>query len=170
MAARRAHIRKMPGRIAGATTDAQGRRGFVLTLQAREQHIRREKAMSNICSNEALCALRTLIHLCLLGKEGLREVALHCRSKAEYLKAKLSAVPGVQILSEPPTFNEFAVRLPKDAGAVAEALLERGFVAGLPLASLDAGAPGDLLIAVTEKRTLQEMDAFVAAVKEVLWN
>ncbi|MCC6487197.1 MAG: aminomethyl-transferring glycine dehydrogenase subunit GcvPA [Candidatus Hydrogenedentes bacterium] len=164
MATRKEHVRKMPGRIAAATEDAQGRRGFVLTLQAREQHIRREKAMSNICSNEALCALRALVYLTLLGKEGLRDVARHCHSKAEYLKKRLSFA---QILNHGPTFNEFAVRLPRNAEEAADALVSRGFLAGLPLASLGAGEPNDLLIAVTERRTREELDAFAHALEEV---
>lgn len=164
MATRKDYVRKMPGRIAGMTVDQEGRRGFVLTLQAREQHIRREKAMSNICSNQALCALRALVHLSLLGKYGIREVAVACHSKAEYLKSKLTFA---RILNEGPTFNEFAVRLPKSAREVVEALLSRGFHAGLPLAALGAGGENDLLIAVTEKRTREELDAFAAALEEV---
>ncbi|MBN2308125.1 MAG: aminomethyl-transferring glycine dehydrogenase subunit GcvPA [Candidatus Hydrogenedentes bacterium] len=163
MATRKEHLRKMPGRIGAATEDAQGRRGFVLTLQAREQHIRREKAMSNICSNEALCALRALIYLCLLGKEGLREVAAQCHARAEYLKSRLSFL---QVLNAGPTFNEFAVRLPRDAEQVVSALAERGFLAGLPLAAVGAGEATDLLIAVTEKRTRHELGAFAEALKE----
>ena len=162
MTTRKEHVRKMPGRVVGMTADAQGRRGFVLTLQAREQHIRREKAMSNICSNQALCALRALVHLTLLGKHGLEEVAAACHAKAEYLKSKLSFA---QVLNDGPTFNEFAVRLPKDAAHVAAALASKGFLAGLPLASVGAGGGNDLLIAVTEKRTREELDAFAAALE-----
>jgi glycine dehydrogenase subunit 1 len=162
------HVRKMPGRIGAETVDTEGRRGFVLTLQAREQHIRRAKAMSNICSNEALIALRALIHLCLLGKEGLREVATHCHSKAEYLKQQIGAF--AEVLNPGPTFNEFAVRLPKDAGVVCAALREKGYLAGLPLADLGAGESTDLLIAVTEKRTRHELDAFAAALKAEVMN
>ena len=166
MAARRRHIRKMPGRIAAATHDGQGRKGYVLTLQAREQHIRREKAMSNICSNEALCALRALIYLCLMGKEGLREVAAHCHSKAEYLKSRLGRSGSrIRILNEGPTFNEFAVQLPRDASYVADHMLGRGFLAGLPLSAVGAGGPNDLLIAVTEKRTRDDLDDFAAALE-----
>jgi glycine dehydrogenase subunit 1 len=163
MAVRKRHMRKMPGRIAAATQDGRGNRGFVLTLQAREQHIRREKAASNICSNEAQCALRTLVYMCLLGKEGLRDVAVRCHSKAEYLKSKMSFT---QILNDGPTFNEFAVRLPRNASEVAEAMLARGFCAGLPLADVGAGGPDDLLIAVTEQRTKEEMDEFAGALED----
>jgi len=170
MATRKKYIRKMPGRIAAATHDAAGQRGFVLTLQAREQHIRREKAMSNICSNEALCALRALIYLCLLGKEGLREVATRCHANAEYLKSRIRETAAFEILNDAPTFNEFAVRLPRDASAVAQHMLERGYCAGLPLASVDAGGPNDLLMAVTEKRTRAEMDAFVNALENTACN
>jgi glycine dehydrogenase subunit 1 len=167
LATRKKHVRKMPGRVAGQTVDTQGRRGFVLTLQAREQHIRREKAMSNICSNQALCALRALIHLCLLGKQGLKEVATACHAKAEYLKQKLTFA---EILNEGPTFNEFAVRLPKNADAVAAKLYEEGFLAGLPLASVEAGTENDLLIAVTEQRSKAQLDTFAQALKEVACN
>lgn len=167
MATRQAHVRKMPGRLVGMTTDKEGRRGFVLTLQAREQHIRREKAMSNICSNQALCALRALVHLSLLGKHGLEEVARACHSKAEYLKSKLKFL---DVLNDGPTFNEFAVRLPRDASAVVTAMLEKGFHAGLPLSDAGAGNARDLLIAVTEKRTRNELDAFAAALEEVSCN
>ena len=164
MATRKEHVRKMPGRIAAATVDGQGRRGFVLTLQAREQHIRREKAMSNICSNEALCALRALIYLTLLGKEGFRDVARHCHAKAEYLKSKLGFA---RILNDGPTFNEFAVRLPRAAEDVAAAMIGKGFLAGLPLAAVGAGEPNDMLIAVTERRTKEELDAFAGALEEI---
>ncbi|MBI4556037.1 MAG: aminomethyl-transferring glycine dehydrogenase subunit GcvPA [Candidatus Hydrogenedentes bacterium] len=163
LATRRAHVRKMPGRLVAETSDAQGRRGFVLTLQAREQHIRREKAMSNICSNEALCALRALIYMTLLGREGLREVAQQCHSKAEYLKSQL---PAASILNTGPTFNEFTVRLPRSAEDVVVRMAGRGYLAGLPLAALGVGGSNDLLIAVTEKRTRVQLDAFAQALEE----
>jgi glycine dehydrogenase subunit 1 len=153
------HVRKMPGRIAGATVDGAGRQGFVLTLQAREQHIRRNKAMSNICSNQALCALRALIYLSLLGKEGLVEVAEHCHSKAEYLKSKLSFAEN---LNSGPTFNEFLIRLPKPAKEIVAKLAEDGIQAGLPMSDWKPGNEGDLLIAVTEKHTKDDLDRFAA--------
>ncbi|MBI2432550.1 MAG: aminomethyl-transferring glycine dehydrogenase subunit GcvPA [Candidatus Hydrogenedentes bacterium] len=164
MTVRKEHVRKMPGRIAGMTYDREGRRGFVLTLQAREQHIRREKAMSNICSNQALCALRALIYLSLLGPSGLREVAAACHAKAEHLKQQLAFA---ETLNNGPTFNEFAVRLKKDARQVVRILLQRGIHAGLPLADVGAGEANDLLIAVTEKRTRAELDALAQALEEV---
>ena len=164
MATLKKHVRKMPGRIAGETTDAQGRRGFVLTMQAREQHIRRTKAMSNICSNQALCALRALIHMTLWGKEGFKDVAIACHSKAEYLKSKLGFA---QVLNEGPTFNEFTVRLPKNARDVVAAMLDEGYVAGLPLADIGAGEENDLLIAVTEKHRREVLDAFATALEKI---
>ncbi|MFA7691835.1 MAG: aminomethyl-transferring glycine dehydrogenase subunit GcvPA [Candidatus Hydrogenedentes bacterium] len=164
LAAKKKHIRKMPGRIAAATTDTEGRRGYVLTLQAREQHIRREKALSNICSNQALCALRALIHLCLLGKRGLEETAKSCFSKSEYLKGQLDFL---SLLNKGATFNEFAVRLPLPAEQVCAAMAKRGFLAGLPLAELGRGEAEDLLIAVTEKRSREELDYFVKELREV---
>ena len=167
LATRKKHVRKMPGRLAGATVDGEGRRGFVLTLQAREQHIRRSKAMSNICSNQALCALRALVYLSLLGKEGFRELGVACHSKAEYLKSKLDFA---ELITTGPTFNEFVIRLPKPASEIFDAMSGRGFLAGVPLAALGAGETGDLLIAVTERRTREELDAFAAALEEVACN
>lgn len=164
MATLKKHVRKMPGRIGAMTEDHEGRRGFVLTLQAREQHIRRVKALSNICSNEALCALRALIHMCLLGAEGFRDVARHCHSKAEYLKGNLA---WTEILNDGSTFNEFAVRLPKPAATVVSEMMDRGFLAGLPLESVGAGNENDLLVAVTERRTRAQLDAFADALEEV---
>ncbi len=163
MATTKKCLRKMPGRIAAATQDKEGRQGFVLTLQAREQHIRREKAMSNICSNEALCALRAGIYLSLLGKEGLREVAGQCHSKTEYLKSHMGFA---EVLNDGPTFNEFAVRLPRNASEVAAEVLEQGIVAGLPLENY-GGGENDLLIAVTEKRTRSDLDRFADTLEKV---
>jgi len=170
MAVTRKLMRRIPGRLVGETVDAGGKRGFVLTLQTREQHIRRQKATSNICSNHALNALAALVHLSWLGKQGLPELAELCARKAAYLRARLLEVPGVDAFTAGPVFREFAVRLPGSAAELVEALAPQGFLAGVPAgrfaAEFDAGADldGVLLIAVTEKRTRAEMDAFVAAV------
>ncbi|HOV61151.1 MAG TPA: aminomethyl-transferring glycine dehydrogenase subunit GcvPA [Candidatus Hydrogenedentes bacterium] len=165
MTARKTFIRKMPGRIAGMTVDHEGRRGFVLTLQAREQHIRREKANSNICSNQALCALRALVYLSLVGPVGLKNVAERCRAGAEWLKRRIAHF--APCANDGPTFNEFTVRLPREAEAVVTDLLSRGFVAGIPLALVGAGNPHELLIAVTEKHAPARLEAFAAALEEV---
>ncbi len=178
--ARKEYIRKMPGRICAMTVDKQGNRGFVLTLQAREQHIRREKAMSNVCSNQALCALRALIYLCEVGKHGLIEIAHDCYCKTEYLKNKLTEF--VSIINSKPTFNEFVVRLPISAEKVIQKIKQEGVFPGIPLKSLFEhckqqvpckdledniyGKEGDLLIAVTEKRTLKELDMLVELIRK----
>ncbi|NQT32262.1 MAG: aminomethyl-transferring glycine dehydrogenase subunit GcvPA, partial [Candidatus Omnitrophica bacterium] len=133
MAAKKEFARKMPGRITGATTDRNGKRSFVLTLQTREQHIRREKATSNICSNEALCALRALVYMSLMGKEGLKRTAELCMDKAEYAKQKLEKIKGVEVKRSSPTFNEFIARLPKDPNEIIGKLIEKGIAAGFPL-------------------------------------
>ena len=168
MATSKKLIRKMPGRIAGRTVDEKGREGFVLTLQAREQHIRREKATSNICTNEALCALRAHAYLSLLGKEGLRETALLCLNKAHYAKQRLKTIPGVAVMESSPTFNEFTVRLPMDAAEAAGKMIEAGFAPGFPLGRYYPGMENYLLIAVTEKRTKYEIGAFAEALEHVL--
>ncbi|MEI6970907.1 MAG: aminomethyl-transferring glycine dehydrogenase subunit GcvPA [bacterium] len=168
MATRMEYVRKMPGRLVGETTDASGRRGFVLTLQAREQHIRREKAMSNICSNEALCALRASIYLSWLGKQGLRELAMLCAQKAEYAKTRFSAIPGVEVKKTTPTFNEFTLALPCDASVVVSRLVDKGFAAGYPLGRYYKGMGNYLLVAVTEKRTREEMGMLAEAMEAVL--
>ena len=168
MAARKSLIRKMPGRIVARTVDREGRQGFVLSLQAREQHIRREKATSNICTNEALCALRAHIYCSLLGKEGLKHVAQLCCDKAHYAKERLKAVKGVTVMESSPSFNEFTVRLPIDAGECVGRMIERGFAAGFPLGRYYPGMENYLLVAVTEKRTKYEIGSFVEALEEVV--
>jgi glycine dehydrogenase subunit 1 len=163
-AAREKLVRQMPGRLCGETLDAEGRRGFVLTLSTREQHIRREKATSNICTNSGLCALAFTIHMTLLGEKGLRELALVNHSRARELRDALAAVPGVEILT-PQFFNEFAVRLPGDAGAIVEDLLAEGIVAGVPFSRLNphAGLDDVLLVTATETTTTEHITAFAAA-------
>jgi len=167
-AVKKALVRKMPGRIVGATTDRCGNRCFVLTLQAREQHIRREKAASNICSNESLCALRATIYLSLLGKQGFRELAQTCRTKAEYAKAQFAQINGVTIKNTSPTFNEFILELPCDASDLVAELIPLGIIAGFPLGRYYPELKNCLLVAITEKRTQTEIDAFVSALKGLL--
>ena len=168
MATRMEHVRKMPGRLVGQTTDQHGRRGFVLTLQAREQHIRREKATSNICSNEALCALRSLIFMSWMGKEGFRDLALVCARKAEYAKTRLGAIPGVQVKKSAPTFNEFTLELPMDASTVVSRLVDKGIAAGFPLGRYYRNMDNYLLVAVTEKRTRAEIGLLAESLEAVL--
>jgi glycine dehydrogenase subunit 1 len=170
MATKKEFVRKMPGRIVGATVDDKGRRGFVLTLQAREQHIRREKATSNICSNEALCALRALIYMCLVGKEGIKHIAKLCMDKAEYAKQRLEAIEGVEVKRSWPTFNEFVIKIPKDPNEVIGKLIDKGIAAGFPLGRYYAGMQDYMLIAVTEKRTKQEIAIFADALEAALWS
>jgi glycine dehydrogenase subunit 1 len=168
MATRRKHMRKMPGRIAGATADRDGNRGFVLTLQTREQHIRREKATSNICTNQALCALGALVYMSLLGREGLKEVARLCADKAEYARQRIETIPGVRVMRSSPTFNEFCCLLPSDAGDAVGRMVEQGFAAGFPLGRYYPEMSRFLLVAVTEKRTKSEIGRFADALEGVL--
>jgi len=168
MASRKELVRKMPGRMVGRTLDRNGNEAFVLTLQAREQHIRRDKATSNICTNEALCALRSHIYLSLIGKAGLRDVARLCVAKANYAKERIKAIPDVEVMESSPTFNEFTVRLPIDAGDVAGRLVERGIAPGLPLGHFYPGMENYLLVAVTEKRTKHEIGILAESLEEVL--
>ena len=169
MASRMQYVRKMPGRIVGQTTDSAGRRGFVLTLQAREQHIRRDKATSNICSNEALCAVTALVYLSLLGKEGLPQVAQLCADKASFAYKRLTGIPGVKPHFRAKWFfNEFVLDLPCDAADVIGRLIEKGFAAGFPLSRYYKGMDNSMLVAVTEKRTKQQIGMLAEALEQVL--
>ena len=168
IAAKKSFIRNMPGRIVGETVDKNGKRGFVLTLQAREQHIKRHKATSNICSNQGLCALRGLIFLTTLGKNGLVELAQLNRDKGEYAKGVLTAIRGVTLLQTQPTFNEFTLLLPKAASPVAAALLKTGVAAGVPAGEYYDGLENGLIVTVTEKRSRAEIDRLARALQEVL--
>ena len=162
-AAREKYLRRIPGRLAGATVDKKGRRGFVLTLQTREQHIRREKATSNICSNEALCALAAGIYLAALGKN-LRQLALINIYKAQYLKAKLLQLPGWKPVFEAPEYNEFVVTCP-DAQSVNEKLLNEGIIGGYEPATDYPELESSLLICATEMVLKEDMDHIIRILK-----
>ncbi len=167
-AAKKDFVRYMPGRIVGETTDVDGKRGFVLTLQTREQHIRREKATSNICTNEALLALSALIYLCALGKQGMVEVGNLCLSKSHYLHSKLKGLKGIRPAYEQEFFKEFLVQTEKEAKDVLDALLEQKIFGGVPLSLFDENEKHKFLIAVTEKRTKEDLDFFVEQLSKVL--
>ena len=158
--------RSMPGRIVGGTLDKEDKRAYALTLQAREQHIRREKATSNICSNQSLCTLAATVYLSLLGREGLVEVATQSAQKAHYLAKELAKLPGFELAyPATPFFKEFALKTPMEADIITDQMLYRGIFPGVDLQRF--GISNQLLIAVTEKKSKEDLDAFVSAMKEL---
>jgi glycine dehydrogenase subunit 1 len=166
MATRDAHKRQLPGRIAGQTTDADGQRGFVLTLATREQHIRREKATSNICTNQNLVMLNALMYLTLMGREGLREVAGQNISLLAYFVGQLGNLPGYQVRFDSPCFNEVTVTCPRPAAEVVAACTAKGILPGIDLGRFEPDDATSLLIAVTEMQDKASIDALVAALGE----
>jgi glycine dehydrogenase subunit 1 len=166
-ACREQYVRRLPGRLAGATTDLEGRVGYVLTLQGREQHIRRERATSNITTNAGLMMLAATIHLCLLGPRGLRRVAELCYHRAHYAAGAIARLPGYEVLTPAPFFHEFAVRTPRPPAELNAALAARGFIGGYDLAADYAHLGDAMLVCVTEMNSRADIDAFVAALEEV---
>lgn len=166
-ACRKKLVRQMPGRVCGETVDANGERGYVLTLSTREQHIRREKATSNICTNSGLCCLAFTIHMSLLGDAGLKRLAMLNHEKACDLADRLSAIDGVELMTDT-FFNEFTLRLPKTAADVVESLVEKGVIGGVPMSRLSGAHEDLLLVTATEIVSDEDIAAYEAALTEVL--
>ncbi|HYT22106.1 MAG TPA: aminomethyl-transferring glycine dehydrogenase subunit GcvPA [Candidatus Polarisedimenticolia bacterium] len=168
IASRDKFVRQMPGRLSGQTTDSEGQRGFVLTLATREQHIRREKATSNICTNQALCALAATVHLTLLGKEGLREMAEQNLSKAQFALSELLKIPGVRRAFDQPFFNEFTVEMPRSVKILNSQLLRDKFIGPLALGTAYPELTKHALVCVTETTPRAEIERFAEALKRAL--
>src|SRR5919112_5799552 len=161
LASRQSYVRQMPGRLAGMTTDSEDKRGFVLTLQTREQHIRREKATSNICTNQGLMATAATVHMSALGPEGFREVAERAYQNAHYLANEITQVPGYRVATNGEFFHEFVVETPVPAGEVLDALLAQGIIGGLDLGKIDASLGNFMLVCTTELNSRAGIDRMV---------
>jgi glycine dehydrogenase subunit 1 len=166
-ACRQAHVHKMAGRLVGQTVDVDGRPGYVLTLSAREQHIRRERATSNICTNQALCALASAVYMSALGRAGLRAVAELCYHKAHYLAGCIGRLGGYELATRKSFFDEFVIRCPRPAARINAALLEQGIVGGFELGRLDPRRQNEMLLCATEVHSRQMLDRLVRALEEI---
>ncbi|MFP5328228.1 MAG: aminomethyl-transferring glycine dehydrogenase subunit GcvPA [Acidimicrobiia bacterium] len=167
-ACRQEHVRRLPGRLVGETVDVDGTRSYVTTLRTREQDIRREKASSNVCTNQTLIAVACAVQLGWLGTAGLREMALRCARGTRYARESLLAIDGVEAVASGPTFREFAIRTPLGAEEIVERMADEGYLAGVPLRAEYGAGDNGLVVAVTEKRTKAEIDGFTAAFGKVL--